>query len=168
MAEIGTRGLAATTVRGLCTATGLNPRYFYESFDSLDDLLIAAFDELIGRAAAAVQSALDAAPDTHTQRARAAMDAFLEATTADPRTARILFLEGLASERLLKRRFESARRLARITMPEESDAAVRDFIAGGLTYLILGWLDGGLDLTRAEVSARAVELALGTLRSVPS
>ncbi|MGH9046232.1 MAG: TetR/AcrR family transcriptional regulator, partial [Acidimicrobiales bacterium] len=35
---LGAEGWNGTTVRGVCQAARLNPRYFYESFDSLETL----------------------------------------------------------------------------------------------------------------------------------
>lgn len=157
--------MASTTVRGLCAAAGLNPRYFYENFDSLDALLLALFDDLISHAAAAVEQALDGAGTAPDARARAAIEAFLASTTTDARTARILFLEGLGSESLLRRRFTAARRLAEITMADTDDPVARDFIAGGLTYLTVSWLSGELPLDRAALTERCVALAVGTLSS---
>ena len=47
---LGTDGWNGTTVRGVCQAAHLNPRYFYESFDGLESLLLAVFDDLMGHA----------------------------------------------------------------------------------------------------------------------
>ena len=41
---LGTEGWSATTVRGVCQAAQLNPRYFYESFPDLDALFVAVYD----------------------------------------------------------------------------------------------------------------------------
>lgn len=43
---LGTDGWQATTVRGICERARLNPRYFYESFSGLDELLVAVFDRI--------------------------------------------------------------------------------------------------------------------------
>ncbi|MRH88912.1 TetR family transcriptional regulator [Nocardia sp. SYP-A9097] len=39
-------GWAAVTMRGICTAAGLNDRYFYEHFADRDELLAAVWDEV--------------------------------------------------------------------------------------------------------------------------
>ena len=44
---LGTEGTAGTTVRAVCQAAQLNPRYFYESFEDLDALIVAVYDRLV-------------------------------------------------------------------------------------------------------------------------
>ncbi len=44
---LGTDGFSATSVRAICQSARLNPRYFYESFDDLDDLVVALYDQLV-------------------------------------------------------------------------------------------------------------------------
>ena len=41
---IGTRGWSATSVRAVCSQAGLSSRFFYESFDSIDQIAVALFD----------------------------------------------------------------------------------------------------------------------------
>src|SRR6516225_11124270 len=43
----GTQGFRGATVRGVCAAAGLTDRYFYESFESLEALLVAAYRRLL-------------------------------------------------------------------------------------------------------------------------
>src|ERR1700690_3386694 len=45
----GTAGWRQSTVRGICAAAGLSERYFYESFASRDELLLAVYDDLNAR-----------------------------------------------------------------------------------------------------------------------
>ena len=49
-------GWAAVTMRGVCSRTGLNDRYFYEDFKTRDMLLVAAWDgmrnEMLGEVSA--------------------------------------------------------------------------------------------------------------------
>ncbi|HEY9558032.1 MAG TPA: TetR/AcrR family transcriptional regulator, partial [Acidimicrobiales bacterium] len=44
---LGTEGTDGTTVRAVCQAARLNPRYFYESFDDLDACIVAVYDRLV-------------------------------------------------------------------------------------------------------------------------
>jgi AcrR family transcriptional regulator len=46
---LGTEGAEATTVRAVCLKARLNPRYFYESFDDLDTLVVAVYDRVVER-----------------------------------------------------------------------------------------------------------------------
>ena len=41
---LATEGSSGTTVRAVCAQARLNPRYFYESFDELDALVVAVYD----------------------------------------------------------------------------------------------------------------------------
>ena len=67
---LGAEGWNGTTVRGVCQSARLNPRYFYESFDSLESLFIAVFDRLVQEATRAALEAIDVttAGDRHVIR----------------------------------------------------------------------------------------------------
>ncbi|MEZ5207847.1 MAG: TetR family transcriptional regulator [Acidimicrobiales bacterium] len=60
---LGTAGAAGTTVRGVCEAARLNPRYFYESFADLDELLVAVYDRAAVEAMTVMRGAQEAASD---------------------------------------------------------------------------------------------------------
>lgn len=49
LAVFGTAGFRGATVRGICREAGLTDRYFYESFDTKEDLLLAVYAECIER-----------------------------------------------------------------------------------------------------------------------
>src|SRR5438270_12648428 len=68
---LGTEGWQAATVRAICKQARLNPRYFYESFSGLDELLVAVFDTIVTDAVAAVVANLDNVPQTAEEQARA-------------------------------------------------------------------------------------------------
>jgi AcrR family transcriptional regulator len=40
-------GLAGVSVRSICARARLTPRYFYESFEDLDQLLVATIDAVV-------------------------------------------------------------------------------------------------------------------------
>lgn len=44
----GTIGLRAVTVRRICREAGLTDRYFYESFDTMESLLVAVYEHHLG------------------------------------------------------------------------------------------------------------------------
>src|SRR5215472_12686509 len=56
---LSTEGLGGTTVRAVCARTGLHSRYFYESFPSIETLLVAVFDLLAAQFADYVTAAAD-------------------------------------------------------------------------------------------------------------
>src|SRR3569623_1589182 len=45
--QFGSLGYQTTTVRSLCTEAELSTRYFYESFDSVEAVLIASYQQLM-------------------------------------------------------------------------------------------------------------------------
>jgi AcrR family transcriptional regulator len=66
------KGLAATTVRDVAREMGTSSGLIHHYFDSMDEVLAAAFERVAGRDLAETQALLDAAPDP-----RAALVAFL-------------------------------------------------------------------------------------------
>jgi AcrR family transcriptional regulator len=89
----GTQGYANTSIEALCAATRLNPRYFYESFKTREELLRAVYDRHMGRLAAAVDAALRDAPGDPAARVATGLGAFVRTQLADRRAARITYLE---------------------------------------------------------------------------
>ena len=58
---IGTQGWTQTSVRGVYQLAGVSPRFFYESFASLDALAVAVYDEIASEATADVIAAASTA-----------------------------------------------------------------------------------------------------------
>ncbi|WP_167193216.1 TetR/AcrR family transcriptional regulator [Brevibacterium pigmentatum] len=50
----GTQGYRAATVGAICETAGLNKRYFYESFATLEDLLVEVYERVVADLRAAV------------------------------------------------------------------------------------------------------------------
>ena len=57
----------------MCARAGLNERYYYESFASSEDVLLAVFDEVMAELTAAIVVAIGNAPDETRAKARAAI-----------------------------------------------------------------------------------------------
>jgi AcrR family transcriptional regulator len=165
---LGTEGWQATTVRAICAEARLTPRYFYESFADRDELLVALFDQLVGEAAAHVLGAVEGAERDARAKARAAIGAFVELVTDDPRKARVLFIEAVGSERLALRRFETVRMFAGLVAQQgrqfygvhggslvETTALM---LVGGLAETLLSWLDGTLAVTREQLIEDCTDL----------
>jgi AcrR family transcriptional regulator len=168
------RGWQATTVRAVCARAGLTPRYFYESFADLDELVLATFDEIAGAAAAVVLQSVTAAPQDTRAKARAAIAAFVEFITEDPRRARVLFIEAMGAEPLARRRFETVRVFAGLVaqqartfyrLSDDPDPLVELtalMLAGGLAESLLAWLDGTLAVTHEELIEDCTDLFVAT------
>ena len=170
---LGSEGWSGLTVRGVCQAAPLNPRYFYESFDSLEALFIAVFDRLVLEATHdAVRAVAAAGPDPGA-RAVAVIDASIRYVTADPRRARILFVEALGNEAVGQRRWDTLHATAAFLersawrqtgLAEDRIGLVAShLVVGGLTELVVTWLDGRLDITLDQLveDAAALMVAIG-------
>ena len=174
-ALLGTEGWTGTTVRAVCQRARLNPRYFYESFDDLDALVVALYDRLVAELAHRIMDAVSGAGDDPAAQARAAMAAIVGFVDDDRRRARILFVEALGNEVLNRHRLETGHALVAAVEQHTVDrygppppgeqigrigAAV---VVGGTSELVLAWLDGRIDVTRDQLidDATALFLALG-------
>lgn len=104
----GTRGIRHVSLREICAAAGYTPRYFYESFADLDELMAAMVEELLQRLVGDLREALVSAPrHDPEQLARRMVRAYLEFLRKDARVTRILMVEiygiGLDMDRLANR-----------------------------------------------------------------
>ena len=104
---LGSEGWSATTVRAVCQAAQLNPRYFYESFEDLDHLLGAIYDRTVEELAAVVLGAADAAGPEPASQVRAVLGRIVDFVADDPRRGRVLYVEALGNEALNRRRIEA-------------------------------------------------------------
>jgi len=158
---LGTEGWQATTVRAICDRARLTPRYFYESFADRDELLLELFDQLVAEAAEHVLEAVEGPERDAHAKARAAIGAFVELVTDDPRKARVLFVEAIGSESLARRRFETVRAFAGLVAQQGREFYGVDggtlvdttalMLVGGLAETLLSWLGGALHVTREQL-----------------
>ncbi|HTM83394.1 MAG TPA: TetR/AcrR family transcriptional regulator [Mycobacterium sp.] len=155
-------GVVAMTVRGVCARARLNDRYFYESFRSVDELVLAMFDEQIARAFATLLPAIEAGPADPVQRARAAIGTGLNFLAADPRRGRLL-IEAQTTEGLRARWRDLVKMLAQVMADQgrvllagqdarepDMDLAALTLVAGGFEVVTL-WLRGELEVTREHL-----------------
>ncbi|MDX6741932.1 TetR/AcrR family transcriptional regulator [Actinocorallia sp. A-T 12471] len=170
---LGTEGLRATTLRAVCARTGLNQRYFYESFADLDALLAAVYDGIAAETArAATRAVLAAGPEADLRDVvRAAAEAVLELGGADPRKARIALVEAPASPVLRARSKAAQRQCAdliaryardRYGVPQGSDALIgftSVMLVSGWTGALTAWLDGEIPASAAELAAMFADAA---------
>jgi AcrR family transcriptional regulator len=170
---LGTEGWAGTTVRAVCQAARLNPRYFYESFDDLDALVVAVYDRLVDELWREGLAAIAAAGDEPGEQLRAAIGCIVNFVDEDRRRGRVLYVEALGNEALNRRRIESAHALAAFV---EQDSARRHgpvppgehigrvgaaILVGGMTELLIEWLEGRIDVSPGQLVDDATALFLG-------
>ncbi|WP_328289823.1 TetR/AcrR family transcriptional regulator [Nocardia aurantiaca] len=105
----GERGYANCSLADVCTAAGLSKRQFYEEFQTREDVLVAAYDQIQDQAAVALADALSAVePDPDpTETVTQALSAFLDSIGTDPFRAKVAFVEVVGvSERMEQHRRE--------------------------------------------------------------
>lgn len=157
----GTIGYRKTTVRLLCAEAGLTDRYFYESFPSIEALLVSVYQSLIDELERRILVALATRPDSDLRsRIRDGLDALFQ-TAEDPLLARIIWIEILgvspgaeAVYNVTLRRFADLMfTLAKALMPvwPVPDAVARSTcmgLIGAVSECVKDWLHGGYEQPR--------------------
>lgn len=153
-------------IDALCREAGLNKRYFYESFATLDEVAGAVVEQLATRLLATALEAVAAAQArgaTPDALARDAIGAAVAHVTDDPRRARVLFTEAAGSPAASAQRRATIAGLAQAISAyghEHHDArGATDPIAalasavliGGSAEAVLAWLDGNVEMTREQL-----------------
>jgi AcrR family transcriptional regulator len=169
---LGTEGESGTSVRAVCQAARLNPRYFYESFEDLDELLVAVYDRMVDELSEKVVAAAAAAGDDPKAQMRATLDSVVRFVDEDRRRGRVLYVEALGNESLNRRRIETAHSLVgyvaqsgserRGAAPEGEQIGrlAAAILVGGAGEIVVSWLDGRIDLDRDQLVDDATELFL--------
>jgi AcrR family transcriptional regulator len=172
---LGTVGWSGTSVRAVCQEARLNPRYFYESFDDLDALVIAVYDRVVEELAAVVLAALDSASPDPAAQLRATLEATVGFVDDDRRRSRVLYVEALGNEALNRRRIDTGHAVATFVQdfakdrdgpPPEGEpigAVAASILVGGLSELIVAWIEGRVETSREQLidDATTLFLALG-------
>jgi AcrR family transcriptional regulator len=174
---LGTQGAQAATVRAVCRQAGLTSRYFYENFTSLDELLVAVFDDVMATMTAGITEALAGTDGSVAAAVSAFGTTFVTSALDDPRATRIGFIEAWGNETLMRRRVETLHNGAHLLagavtagadgQPAGDGAvAVAAFVVvGGLLQSVLAWLDGSLQVTREALIANFTRTAIAALNS---
>ncbi len=174
LALLGTGGWEQTTMTAVCSAAKLTERYFYESFRNRDELLLAVLDRTAEQIRLAIVAALrppagEGFVDA-TTAVRSAVDAFVDVLVDDPRVARVVLVEAVASPTLRQRRGRLVRDFAtRIVVQNRQlfgaaalpspQAEIQALLyVGGAAELFAAWFTGALDASREQVVDAAVAL----------
>ncbi|QKT07795.1 TetR/AcrR family transcriptional regulator [Gordonia sp. X0973] len=181
-------GVAAMSMRALCAESGLHARYFREIFDSVDEVMNAAADEVASDIARDVSEAIAQvpreAPNAVIARTRAAVRAAFDVVNADPRRIALLTsadsVPGLAARReqlidLLATvmAMQAAEMLDDPPAPEDALLAAR-LTAMGAVSLLTASAAGRVEASGAAIEETIVAAILGsqgiaeTLRQVRS
>ncbi len=172
---LGTGGAASVTLRAVCRAAKLSPRYFYESFANREELLIATYDDveegLLKRLLVADEG-----------RQRRSITSVLEICALyfeeDPRRARILLREPMSDETLRVHQSSRSPVFIRSLIPALEGTAKRlaprsseelevlaAALSGALIFLYLEWLDGRLSIGRDALADNASEIVTAIARA---
>lgn len=89
----GTTGYSGAKIKTLCQGAGLSERYFYESFESREQLLMAVYDQVARNLMRHVIDALQEPGLDLKASVRAGMAAVVNFMLDDPRHARIILVE---------------------------------------------------------------------------
>ncbi len=94
----GRDGGPTVTMTRICAEAGLTERYFYENFSGLDEALIAVMERVADEIAERTVAALETTRGGPTERVRAAIGAFVQILTDDPRKGRVAIVESASVE----------------------------------------------------------------------
>ncbi|HSV39984.1 MAG TPA: TetR/AcrR family transcriptional regulator [Nocardioidaceae bacterium] len=173
---LGQEGASAVTMRAVTRRARLSPRYFYESFPTRTDLLIAVVEQVMQHVVGVVAQALEAVPLDPLARTRAAFAAFAELCEQQPGVARILLretavdpvLRELARDRapalieavggaLADERWSTAAASSRVPLDVSA-------LTGALSSLFLDWSEGRVEATATEVVDYCTDLVAGMVQ----
>lgn len=164
-------GAAAVSVRAVTRAAGLSPRFFYESFEDRDALLLAVWDEQYAEVSALVERAIADAAEGFEPRMRGALLEVARWFEARPSRAVVMLRETLADPVL---RQHARRRLPQLVLgamaasvPAEAMKRIRDVdvqiavtaLSGAIVNLFLEWTAGHLVVSAEHIVESIVEVA---------
>ncbi|AKJ29127.1 TetR/AcrR family transcriptional regulator [Caldimonas brevitalea] len=177
----GTQGFRNTTVRGLCAAARLTDRYFYESFDSLEALLMAVYRTLMAQLRERlIGVAMPAEPASGTPgdlepRAMAGYDIWFD-MVRDRRFARIVLHEVLGVSAEVDALYEECTRefaeltvaplqaaLPRLHLSAERRALLGRALVGAAVQVATMWVISEYRQPQREVVRTCVLVMMGTL-----
>jgi AcrR family transcriptional regulator len=174
---MGTRGIAATTVRGVADLAGLAPRYLAESFPTVEDLHVAVFEGIADEIERACLAAIAHAADEPRIQARAALAALTDLLLGDRRKGQIMLIESASSPALGPRRRAGAQRFAAILTGLAGAAAgpgaeadlledrlAAHFVIGGVSEALAAALAGEVEPDRAYLIDGLTALIFGATR----
>ena len=166
---LATQGSASTTVRAVCARARLNPRYFYESFDDLDALVVAVYERVVTDLRARIATEVVAAGEQTGDAIRAAVRATVGFVHEDRRRGRVLYVEAMGNEALNVRRLRTgfdlvdlvhrdAARRGASTGSEQVDRVSAAMLVGRFSEILASWLDGRIDMSPDELIASSTAL----------
>lgn len=178
----GTTGYRTATVRLLCRQAELTDRYFYESFASTEDLLVAVYEREFDHLQQVVVAALadEAAMRDPMVAVERALNALFE-MASEPRVARVCWLEVLGvSARVDGVYTRNIERFAALvvafarqqfststdTIDEAESRMLGIAMIGAVSQPVTHWLLGGYQEDRATMVAATARVFLGVIKGL--
>jgi AcrR family transcriptional regulator len=173
----GESGVAEVTVRGVCSAAGLIPRYFYEQFPNREALLFAVSDDVRDQLLDALVVAGIGDPGTLGEKLRSALTAFLDIIAADPHVHRIATGDVTGVPGLAQHRTQILDMITDLVIryaPDVLDVETPDpgelrrgalFMVGGVNQIIEAWVEDPREST-GELAAICADLCVAVVRGI--
>ena len=178
----GTSGFRTATVRQLCRQAELTDRYFYESFENTEDLLVAVYEREFDHLQQVVLAALadEAALRDPMVAVEKALNALFE-MASQPRVARVCWLEVLGvSARVDGVYTRTIERFAALvvafarqqfststhTIDEAESRMLGIAMIGAVSQPVTHWLLGGYKEERATMVAATARVFLGVINGL--
>ena len=170
---MGTKGIAATTLRGVAEQSGLAARYFAESFPTSEDLHIAVFDAIVTEVEEQGLAAIATTEGGPRARSRAALSVLADVLLTDRRKGRIVLIESVSSTALGPRRLAEAQRFAGIIAglsgsdDDPQSLGLRlaaQFVTGGVAEAMTAALTGTIVVDREQLIDKLNDLVFASLR----
>lgn len=173
----GTQGYAASSIRAISAAAGLNSRYFYESFSNREELLFEVYQRTVAEVAGAVVEATARERSVEAQ-ARAGLDASWRLLTGDPRKARVILIEAVGvSERIERARRDNRHAFADLLVRNALSVAGEGVrlrldpvltarsLMGAAMEVLGDWIHGYVDASTEEIVEHLTAIYTAVARS---
>ncbi|MFE3542974.1 TetR/AcrR family transcriptional regulator [Nocardia sp. NPDC059177] len=169
----GEAGLTEVTVRRVCAASGLTPRYFYEQFTTRDTLVLAVAEQLHEELFATMVAASQGEPGGLRRKLLRALTTYLDTIAADPSIHRILTSDAHSVAGLEEIRLRAVGIVTDLVVQYSAEflaapasAEIRRqealFVVGGVNQLVDAWLREPRQST-TEVATLCTDLALSVV-----
>ena len=174
IAVYGERGYRQATVKAVCEAAGLTERYFYESFENSEDLLITSYNAVTYKVFGDIMAAGQGAGRARGDKARAMLRAYFSALQRDPLSARVFLVEIRGVSRAVDKAFDASLRaigqeVARHAAPGVAeDELLQAGIVGGVMHIALRWIDQGYQPPLESVTETALRLGMVLAAPAPA
>jgi AcrR family transcriptional regulator len=178
----GTTGYRTATVRQLCREAELTDRYFYESFEHTEDLLVAVYEREFDHLMQTVWTALQGASpnDDFMGVIEHGINALFD-MASDPRVARVCWLEVLGVsarvDRVYTRTIErfadlvvsfARTRFEDLSLGDDESRMLGIALIGAVSQPVTHWLLGGYREDRATMVAATSRVFRGVVNGLPT